>query len=106
MDNDKIMTLVELVENFKKLMKELFSIENKKFYLINPETKYPGEKYLNAEFSDGQIVDIFFSNKCSGTEILTEFSDSDLEVIKRKYPKTFSICKIVEVKDDSNKGEE
>ena len=105
MDNDKIMTLVELVENFKKLMKELFSIENKKFYLINPETKYPGEKYLNAEFSDGQIVDIFFSNKCSGTKFLTEFSDSDLKVIKRKYPKTFSICEVVEVEDEKERSE-
>ena len=81
-------------------MREAKPIEEKKYYLVNPEIKKEQAKYLNTRLDDGKIVYIEFINKASDFEYQTKFSKTDLETIKSKFPKTFSICEVVEVEDD------
>ena len=83
------------------------AVEDKKYYLINPEIENYDVKYLNAEIVDGEIVGIFFLDrspspiKSPSPMYQTKFSEADLQIIKSKYPKTFGICDCekVEVKD-------
>lgn len=84
-----------------KAIRNAEPIEDEKYYLINPEIEDSGSKYLNAEIDYSEITGISFLDKNSSTVYQTKFSKTDLETIKNKFPKTFSICEVVEVEEES-----
>lgn len=110
MPNNEKIKLEETLTEFFKVLQDLViqfsSVQEKKYYLINPELESPGSKYVKAEFAGNQIIDIFFAGRFEGSVFRTKFSMDEIEFIKNKYPKTFSICEMLAVGDIKEEDEE
>ena len=93
--------VVDLNKSFVEYMRNAKPVEDKKYYLINPEIKNDWDKYLNAGLDGGKIASITFRDKFSSTPFQAKLSKDEIETIKREYPKTFGICEVVEVEEES-----
>ena len=87
------------IKSFINSMREAEPIEEKKYHLINPEIADESDRYLNTIILGDRVGCIFFSDKSSDFTFKAVFTIAEIEMIKARYPKTFSICEVVGVKN-------